>query len=169
MARKTINNGVIIGLIAILINLVTVFVYIYQTDLMQEQQKASVWPYVEWQYTYNQNEGFKIVISNKGIGPALITHKRIKLNNKVQPNLDSLIAELVGTSQIPHYKNDFQKKVLPANSSFYLVRSTDAKWSELLFMACMENKLEMELCFESVYKDQWISTGSEVMKKNCNF
>ncbi len=166
---RKISNGVKVGLIAILINLITVFVYIYQTSIMQEQQKASVWPYIEWESTYNQNDGFKIRVSNNGVGPALITKMKIKLNNEVQPNLDSLVSRLVGTTSIPHYKNVFQKKVLPANSSLYLIKSNDHTWSELLFMACQNNKLEIQICYESVYKDQWVSTGAEVIESSCDF
>ena len=168
MARRKVNSGVVIALIAVLINLITLVVFISQTNLMQEQQKAAVWPYVEWRYTYNEVDGFKIIVSNNGIGPALISKKRITLNNEVQPNLDSLVSKLVGNSQIPHFRNDFQTKVLPANSSIYLLRSDDPKWSELLFMACREKKLEIALCYESVYSEQWISTGSDVIRSNCD-
>jgi len=166
---KKIDNGVIIGLTAIIINLITVFVYMRQTNLMQQQQHAAVWPYIEWKTTYNQNIGFKLMISNNGIGPALITNMRIKLNDEVQPNLDSLFSELIGTKKFPHLATNIQKKVLPANASINLIETTDPKWSELLFIACQKNNLEIEICYESIYKDKWISTGMEVLESKCRW
>ncbi len=167
-SKKKLNTGVIIGLIAISINLITVFVYIYQTNLMQKQQHASVWPYVEWKTVYNQNDGFVLMVSNNGIGPALISKTAIRLNGESQPNLDSLFVKLLGTTEFPHLSNSLQKRVLPANSSLNLIETEDPKWSELLFIACLDNNLEIEICYESIYKDQWISLGNEVIETNCN-
>ena len=166
--RKKISNGVVIGLIAIFINLITVFVYIYQTNLMQEQQHSSVWPYIEWKAVYNQNDGFVLKMSNYGIGPALIVNKTIRLNGEEQPNLDSLFSKLIGTSQFPHLTDDIQKRVLSANSSINIFRTTDPRWSELLFIAFQENEFEMEVCYESIYKDKWMSTGTEVLESTCD-
>ena len=167
-SKKRINNGVIIGLIAIFINLVTVFVYIYQTNLMREQQHSSVWPYIEWKTVYNQNDGFKLNLSNNGIGPALITSKTIRLNGEEQPNLDALFIKLIGTSKFPHTSDNIQKKVLPANASINIFKTTDPKWSELLNIAFQENKFEMEICYESIYKDKWTSIGTEVIDSTCD-
>lgn len=167
-SKKKISNGVKIGLLAIIINLITVFVYIYQTNLMQEQQHSSVWPYVEWKAIYNQEDGFKLRVANNGIGPALIVNTNIKLNGEKQANLDSLFTNLIGTHKFPHLVGDTEKRVIPANSSYNLFKTSDDKWSELLYSAYLKNKFEMEICYESIYRDGWISKGSEVVESNCN-
>ena len=159
-----INNGVLIGLIAIAINLITVFVYIYQTNLMQKQQNASVWPYIEWKTIYNQNDGFKLQVNNNGVGPALITDTRIKLNNKIQHNLDSLFIKLIGTTSFPHLTSNYQSRVLPPNTSINIIETTDPKWSELLYIESKKNNLEIEIYYESIYKERWISTGMTVLE-----
>ena len=135
---------------------------------MQKQQHASVWPYIEWKSVYNQIEGFKLNVSNNGIGPALIINKTIKLNGELEPNLDSLFSKLIGTSKFPHLTDNIQKKVLPANSSINIFKTTDPKWSELLFVAFQNNNFEMEICYESIYKDKWTSTGNDVKESNCD-
>lgn len=166
--KKRISNGVFIGLMAILINVITVCVYMYQTNLMQKQQHAAVWPYIEWHTTYNQIDGFKLTVSNNGIGPALIVDTTIKLNDELQPNLDSLFSKLIGTRRFPHLSGSIQKKVLPANTSINLFETTHPLWSEKLYVAFQKNDFEMDICFESIYKDAWTSTGNEVIESTCN-
>lgn len=165
--KSKISNGVKIGLIAIFINMITVFVYIYQTSLMQEQQHASVWPYIEWKMIYNQEEGMILRVSNNGIGPALITNTTIKLNGIEQPNLDSLFIGLIGTTKFPHLTGNLNKRVLPAGSSFTIFKSSDSKWSELIYAAYLKNDFEMIICYESIYKDKWVSNGVDVVESEC--
>ena len=165
---KRISDGVKVGVIAIIINLITVFVYIYQTNLMQKQQNASVWPYIEWEAHYVENEEFKIQVSNNGIGPALVLNTTIKVNGKVQPNVDSLLTALVDTRRIPYLRGDIDRRVLPAGARINLIETKDPKWSELLYYAIQDKKLEIEICYESIYKEQWLSIGKEAVESKCN-
>ncbi len=46
--KRKIDTGLMVGLFAIIISVATLFVYIYQTRLMQAQLHTSVWPHLEW-------------------------------------------------------------------------------------------------------------------------
>ena len=70
-----------IGIAAVVINIITVSVYMYQAYIMQEQQHASAWPYVEWLPSFNE-ETYFIEITNNGIGPAIIKNMNIQLDRK---------------------------------------------------------------------------------------
>lgn len=50
---KRIDPGVWIGISAVLINIITVAVYVYQARIMQQQQHTSSWPYIEWLPSFN--------------------------------------------------------------------------------------------------------------------
>ena len=160
--KSKISNGLLVGLIAILINIITVVVYIYQTNIMQSQKKASVWPYIEWSTSYIQGQGFKLSLSNNGIGPALVKDINITVNGEKQENLDSLLMSLINTNQIPHIKGSLSNRVIPAGNDYNLLESNDNIWAEALYMAIKNKKFKMTIRYESIYKDQWMSTGTEV-------
>ena len=128
--NKKISSGVKVGLIAITINIITVAVYIYQTNLMQKQQHASVWPYLEWRIIYNQDDGVVLKVRNNGVGPAIINKAAIKLNN--------------------------------------MIKVVDPIWAELLYAKVNKSNFEMKICYESIYEDQWVCTGTTVKESRCN-
>ncbi|WP_106792640.1 hypothetical protein [Aquimarina sp. Aq78] len=166
--NKKISSGVKVGLIAITINIITVAVYIYQTNLMQKQQHASVWPYLEWRIIYNQDDGVVLKVRNNGVGPAIINKAAIKLNNNPVPVLDSLFSKLLGTTQFPHLTAEVQNRVLPAGESINMIKVVDPKWAELLYAKVNESNFEMKICYESIYEDQWVCTGTIVKESRCN-
>jgi hypothetical protein len=159
---NSLSSGLKVGLIAILINIITVVVYIYQTNIMQSQKQASVWPYVEWSSSYIQGKGFNLSVSNNGIGPALIKDISIFVDGKKQENLDSLLSQLIDTTYFPHIKGNLEKRVIPAGKKIILLQSSDYKWSELLYVSFQKKNFKMEIRYESIYQDKWISNGTEV-------
>ena len=165
--RKKISTGLIVGFIAIMINIITVTVYVYQTNIMQSQQHASVWPYLEWRILYNQNDGFKLRIKNNGIGPALIKQSSMRLEGDEITDLDTLFSRLLGTSRFPHLTSEIENRVLPSGESINMIASNDPKWSELLFINLRQYNFELEICYESIYKDQWTCKGMEVVDSKC--
>jgi hypothetical protein len=63
--KTSLREKIIVAFAAILISVMTLFVYIYQARIMQEQQHASVWPYIEWDMTLSTSEGFTFQLSIK--------------------------------------------------------------------------------------------------------
>ena len=169
MAKKRkIETGLIVGIIAIAINVITVSIYIYQADIMKTQQHASVWPYVEWVSDYNQIEGYHLHMENNGVGPALIKEVSISYNDEEIEALDTLVARVLGTTDIPHLINELNsKKVLPAGERHNFLIIKNFKWSEQFYYILYQNKLKMSICYESIYGDQWVSIGTDVESGNC--
>jgi hypothetical protein len=58
--KRRINSELIVALSAIFVSIVTLFVYIYQANIMRKQQYASVWPHVIWDMMISSEEGFYI-------------------------------------------------------------------------------------------------------------
>ncbi len=167
-SKRKISTGVVIGLIAIGINIITVSVYIYQTNIMREQQHASVWPYLEWRSIYNQNDGFMLQVRNNGVGPALITSSKMRINGEDFLAIDSLLIEMLGTTSFPYLKGEINNRVLPAGQSINLIKSEDPKWSELLFGNLRSHQFELEINYESIYGDKWICEGLTVYQIDPN-
>lgn len=158
--------GLWIGIMAIVINIITVSVYMYQAHIMQEQQHASAWPYVEWLPSFNE-ETYYVEISNNGIGPAIIKNVDIRLDDKHFPHIDSLFIELIGTDYFPHYKSTVENRVLPAGKSIRLFQVNSAKWAQQVFDKMLTHEFKLSICYESIYGDAWTSEGREVTESKC--
>jgi hypothetical protein len=67
----------IVSLSAMLVGVGSLFIILYQTQLLRESQRASVLPYMMVSLMAN-DEGTYIVVRNSGVGPALIEDVRIR-------------------------------------------------------------------------------------------
>ena len=166
--KSKLDTGVIIGLIAIVINLITVSVYIYQARIMREQLHSSSWPYLEWLLIYNEDNGLKLELTNNGVGPALIKDAMMKLNGKeIQP--DSLFIELLGTTSFPHLTSRIENRVLSSQNSIRPFQITNHEWAEKIFLLLNSSNFEFKVCYESIYGDRWTTTGTSVIEGgNCD-
>jgi hypothetical protein len=161
-----IDAGVAIGLIAIAINVITVSVYMYQANIMQKQQHASAWPYVEWLLIFNEEKGLSLVVKNNGVGPAIIKQTSVRLGEKPIA-LDSLLSELVGTDYFPHLTSPIQNRVLPAGASIKPFEISNIEWAGKVYHALQARSFELKICYESIYGDQWVSSGTKVEETVC--
>lgn len=75
MSSKKFNTDRILGISAMLISLMTLVIFIYQTNIMREQSKLSVKPRLDFTTNFGGNDSIitiQEVIENKGLGPAII-------------------------------------------------------------------------------------------------
>lgn len=75
MKKFKLNTDKIIGLSAMLISLLTLIIFIYQTNLMREQSRLSVTPRIAFGTSLDTPDStsiFTYYITNKGLGPAII-------------------------------------------------------------------------------------------------
>jgi hypothetical protein len=80
---KKLNADRIVSVSAIIVSLATVFLIIYQTNLMRQEQKSSVMPSLMIGYgssndTLNNILNERIWIENRGLGPAFIQKILVK-------------------------------------------------------------------------------------------
>lgn len=160
---KKISADRLVSVSAIVVSLGTLFIILYQTNLTRQEQKASVMPYL--QFAPNNNSGMSnIYLENNGLGPALITSYRIFNREKEYQSVQELskdyaIDQVPGSSvdmmypgrllapdefikHISHFKNDSTNFIFDNFQFFY--ESND------------EQKLIIEVVYQSVYKDQWM-------------
>lgn len=75
MSAKKINTDRILGISAMVISILTLAIFIYQTDIMRVQSKLSVKPRLDFTLNQGGNDSivqFEEVLQNKGLGPAII-------------------------------------------------------------------------------------------------
>ena len=66
----------IVAMCAMLVGIGSLFIVLYQTELIREQQKAQVLPYLLIAYN-TSDKGSYIALLNVGLGPALVEHVRV--------------------------------------------------------------------------------------------
>jgi hypothetical protein len=144
----------------------TLGVYIYQARIMQSQQHASVWPYIE--SSHSNVDGFYLEVQNKGIGPAIIKDARIFLDS-TEVDLNGLFDELIGKNRkdMPYQTSYVMGRVMAPGESFKVFNVTDPIYAHRIDSAYGIRKVRLEICFCSIYKDCWTSKGLEVVESVC--
>jgi hypothetical protein len=82
MPKVKINTDRIVSLSAMAVGIGSLIVVLYQTHLMRQAQRASVLPYVMIAL-HSNNDGVAIVVSNAGVGPALIKDVQVEKSGQV--------------------------------------------------------------------------------------
>ncbi|NER17419.1 hypothetical protein [Spongiivirga citrea] len=75
MKFKKIKTDRLLGISAMIISLLTLIIFIYQTGIIREQSKLSVKPRLDFTINQGGNDTlvvFQQVLENKGLGPAII-------------------------------------------------------------------------------------------------
>lgn len=87
---KRINSERFLAIIATLVGIMTLIIFIYQTNIIHKQSRLSVTPRLSTSTEINHKDSlvhFSFIVENKGIGPAIINKAEI-LAEKKSYNLD---------------------------------------------------------------------------------
>lgn len=162
---KQFTTDRIIGISAIFISLLTLIIFIYQTNLMREQTRLSVQPYLSVDSIFNRDEGyFSIELINNGLGPAIIETRNINLKGKTYDlNLYDLLEENTSLlDSINTIKSESIDKgtAIPINTGKVLLRiyaETDLleKFVGTLISLQDNNMFGYEIVYKSIYKEKW--------------
>ena len=79
--------------IALVVSFLALIVSVFETLILNSQQKAMVWPHVNIKPQYSE-EGFSILAINNGIGPAKINSMQVSYDEILVENYIQLINEI---------------------------------------------------------------------------
>ena len=147
--------------VAFFVSTATLVVYLYQARMMRAQQHASVWPYLE--SSYSNVEDFRLVVRNKGVGPAIVQKVQMSLDGKPLATNADLVAAVLGPGAALGYQNSgLEGRVLAPGEEVILFRIPDLK-AALDFQARLTaHRFGLKVTYASVYGDCWLSNGSQV-------
>ena len=171
MKKKFWNADKFLSLFAVLLSVGTLVVFIYQTNLVRKQQYASVFPYLEMGFHNRGYEQMKYVLTNVGVGPALIEKVEIKHSKgRYDGRFSDFLIELTkreGADSIYYSYSDISVgKMLPAGSSIELISCHDRYSSERVLDLIDQYQVELNITYASVYGEQWyISSNTSVPEK----
>ncbi len=142
-------------LLALVISIAALFVSIYEADLMQEQQKAMVWPYLTVGSSYNA-EGYGIEVENDGTGPAIIQSIQIQLDNQSFSSWEAVQQYLRPTDPLGYdilRMQEFSNTVIIAGEEKELI---GFPWTETTReVASRLADIQWKVCYCSVVGDCW--------------
>jgi hypothetical protein len=169
--KKGLKSEMIVAVAAIVVSVMTLFVYIFQARIMMDQQHTSVWPYVEWSTTFTSEDTqeFYLEVANKGVGPALVKQATLSLNGKEYQNYREMLGELLGEDERDRlwivYSSVDNRVLAPGE----VVKIFHVKnWKEARIPQVDYSGIAYSLCYCSIYDDCWITQGSTPEEGKCD-
>jgi hypothetical protein len=158
-----INAQNILAISVLLVSITAVVVSSVQARIMKEQQQimhqdfeASLWPHVEMSFNYSVGTSFEIVVTNKGVGPAIIENFTIRHQNEFLKDWDQ-VKEITAIDSVSSYSvsnSNIMDAVLSAGES----RTLFAVWHPTMATRFYEwyNASTFKICYKSVYDSYWV-------------
>ena len=141
-----------------------------QTELMQTQSRASVWPYVAIgndEDTTAGEETFSWHTENNGVGPARIESVQVLLDGKPYRNWREMYAALAPGKEFHARMSSLSGLVLPPSlnreTTVEMIKLTDHERARI-FQAAVDRTL-IEVCYCSIYDECWTATSRNPKKK----
>lgn len=159
---------IIISVSAMLVSLATFGIYFYQTKIIREDSRASVYPHLEIVREYNgKTEAFILYVRNVGIGPAFLKKMEIEYKGKTYSSDDfkasdsclpfRFLTKILPFEKIPHVGNGPSLPVvIPAGEKEMFIRLNDKDENSIALMVGIFDEARIKVCYSSVYKDYWI-------------
>lgn len=180
MPKLNWNTDRILGISAMLVSLITLFIFIYQTNLMQDQNRLSILPYLSLNTSNNAEIfAFELNLANHGMGPAIIESitilykdKQYKLeeyDNDLFTLLQSLVPQL---GRIQNLSSSSLNKgmAIPSNTVYniFMVKSDQNDYQLLVqsIEQLIQEGLDYEVIYKSLLQERWrIHENSEGPEK----
>ena len=155
------ENQKLLSITAVLISIGTLLVFLYQTNLVRKQQYMSVFPYLEFENHALYSKEYKLVLKNKGIGPALIISRSVVINDKEYDlDLGMYLEERITLEDTMDLlvSNISQGNLISEKESVELVAiqpNTSNSGMEKLHGLIYNDSVEFVVQYESVYGERW--------------
>ena len=168
MKKKFWTSDKLVGLVAILISLITLIIFVKQTNIMEKQSRLSVMPYLmisKSDVGSENKHSFELI--NYGVGPAIIDSTLIFYQDKIHHKefVDFLVTEMkdMDSISILNYANIGKGLAIPAGGERNILTVGGNKKSYNAFFAVWEelnsNGFYFEIYYRSIYDDKWRITS----------
>lgn len=150
------------SILAITLSLLAVYVSWRQLRIYENQLKSSVWPYLEMRYVQRDNI-FKIVLSNQGVGPAVIKSSSFIIEGKTYNSLGDFAKHALKGAQELDLSYTGISNVVAANQSIELISiKTDSAAIESISKKFVLD--DFSIIYTSIYDECWEYRGIDGVK-----
>jgi hypothetical protein len=149
------------------------------TAYMRRQQVGAVWPILEFDSSNGPDIHF--TLANKGVGPAIIRHVVVKVDDQPVKNWNALLDKLIGPGKHRFSESDMNGHVLAPNESMTVLTPHDPEGNSLtdrsnplwVEMNKDRGRISVEICYSSTLGECWtlrasgLATGSTTETSRC--
>lgn len=169
MSIKKLNTERILGVSAMIISILTLIIFIYQTNIMREQSKLSVKPRLDFTTNFDQKDSIVIikeVIENKGLGPAIIDSIYFNYKGDLYPVdietfLKKQLPKLLEIGYLPQHATLGKGTTISQNEekTIFTYHIPMSKVEDLYAYLGMssedDNPFPIEVIYTSIYEDEF--------------
>ncbi len=172
MSKKKIrwNSERILSLSAMSISIITLFIFIYQTNLMSRQNDLSILPYLQLSTADNGDDGsYAMSLKNHGVGPAIIESTKLIYKGKTYDLRDydfsfhKLMSSLLPELDTIKYTNTATLDrgiAIPAGTTYNFIQIRNSPDHYQLFLSglngLIEKGLQYEIVYKSIQEEKWV-------------
>ncbi|PEN14811.1 hypothetical protein CRI94_00505 [Longibacter salinarum] len=150
----------LIALSAVLIGVCGLFVSLYETSLMRQEQRAEVWPRVTLGFTINDTL-VTFIAENAGVGPARVQSAEVRHNDSTVANWGELMRRtLSGPLSVNSSVNLVNGRVMSPEKrvEFATFDFRDEEEAAALSESIFDGKTDIRACYCSVYDECWVTS-----------
>lgn len=142
---------------AVALSIAALLVSLVEVATVRAQQRATAWPYIQISTSYS-DDGFRLELKNKGVGPALMSDVMLTSDGQPVENLDQFIADTVGETDAFSY--DVYSTSNPSNgvvAAGETVTLFSVPWEPRTrkFVTALNGVLDVETCYCSIHRECW--------------
>ena len=170
MAKKKFwSSDKIVAFVAMGISLITLIIFVKQTNIIEEQSHLSVMPYLMVETSDNGHDAvFHIEVVNYGVGPAIIDGKTFVYKDQTYDDMELVdfmrqANSLMDSVEVTNVSSLQNGLAIPSGGSRTLIRTGGTKDSYINFLQVMQeiggDSLYYEIRYRSIYGDRWKITS----------
>lgn len=166
-----ISTDRLLAISAVLLSMAALVVSVFQTKILRDQQRAAVWPHLQLE-TSMLDGNFAMLLSNNGVGPALIREVKIRYRNKpyetmvevfngnvrASRQLDTAIFGFYYASVVPGDVLASDKEI----NLFNVVNSERA--AEIVAQEFGDSLLHISIRYADVYGQEWVLADGKLIE-----
>ncbi|MFA6984682.1 MAG: hypothetical protein WC213_00555 [Arenimonas sp.] len=161
----------IVGGSAIVIAVISLAVALRQSQIMERQLAASVWPYLQYHTSNATDDGQRVIsfgVENVGVGPARVHSVSMRYADKPIRNVDELwtacCADLLASKGNPAWRiSSLHNQVLAPNRPKTFLQLTNSPSNQPYWerLNAEQSKIQLKTCYCSVLGECWMLDSSK--------
>ena len=165
--------------IATFIALLALCVAGYTAYMQRQQVRAAVWPILEFE---SSNGPIRFTLTNKGVGPAIIKHVILEVDEQPVKNWAEALEKILGPGYHPGEESDMSGRVFAAGESVNVFTPHDEAQNPIPFdksnplwakLDAGRGRVTVEICYCSTLGECWtlraggMSPGQTTQTRHC--
>jgi hypothetical protein len=167
------------AIIATFVGFLALCVSGYTAYMQRQQVRAAVWPILEFD---SSNGPIRFTLANKGVGPAIIKHVILKVDDQPVKNWTEALEKILGPGYHPGEESDMSGRVFAAGESTNVFTPHDEAQNPIPFdksnplwakLDTGRGQITVEICYCSTLGECWtlraggMSPGTTTQTRHC--